>query len=58
MNSGLFWGRGAFTKRPGKIIVEILPAIAPGGDRRAMLAELQERIEQATARLIAESTAR
>ena len=58
VNSGLFWGRRAFTKRPGKIIVEILPAIAPGGDRRAVLAELQERIEQATARLIAESGAR
>lgn len=55
VNSGLFWQRRAFTKRPGKIIVEILPAIAPGGDRRAVLAELQERIEQATARLIAES---
>jgi 1-acyl-sn-glycerol-3-phosphate acyltransferase len=55
LNSGLFWGRRAFTKRPGKIIVEILPAIPPGGDRRAVLAELQERIEQATARLIAES---
>jgi 1-acyl-sn-glycerol-3-phosphate acyltransferase len=55
VNSGLFWGRRAFTKRPGRIVVEVLPAIAPGGDRRAMLAELQERIEQATARLVAES---
>lgn len=58
LNSGLYWGRRAFTKRPGKIIVEILPAIAPGGDRRAMLAELEQRIEQATARLVAESGAR
>jgi len=58
LNSGLFWGRRAFTKRPGTIIVEILPAIAPGGDRRAVLAELQARIEQATARLVAESSAR
>jgi 1-acyl-sn-glycerol-3-phosphate acyltransferase len=58
VNSGLFWGRRAFTKRPGKIIVEILPAIAPGGDRRAVLTELAARIEQATARLIAESGAR
>jgi 1-acyl-sn-glycerol-3-phosphate acyltransferase len=56
LNSGLFWGRRAFTKRPGKIIVEILPAIAPGGDRRAVLAELEMRIEQAAARLIAESS--
>jgi 1-acyl-sn-glycerol-3-phosphate acyltransferase len=57
LNSGMFWGRRAFTKRPGKIIVEILPAIAPGGDRRAMLAELETRIEDATARLVAESSA-
>jgi 1-acyl-sn-glycerol-3-phosphate acyltransferase len=55
LNSGLFWGRRAFTRRPGKIIVEILPAIAPGGDRRAVLAELEARVEQATARLVAES---
>jgi 1-acyl-sn-glycerol-3-phosphate acyltransferase len=58
VNSGLFWGRRAFTKRPGTIIVEILPPIAPGGDRRAVLAELQARIEEATARLVAESGAR
>lgn len=58
VNSGLFWGRRAFTKRPGIIIVEILPAIAPGGERRTVLAELEQRIEQATARLIAESSAR
>jgi hypothetical protein len=35
-----------------------LPAIAPGGDRRAVLAELEARIEQATARLVAESGGR
>ena len=55
VNSGLYWGRRAFTRRPGRIVVEILPAIAPGGDRRAVLIELERRIEQATARLIAES---
>ena len=57
LNSGLFWRRRAFTKRPGKIVVEILPAIPPGGERRAVLAELENRIEQATARLVAESRA-
>jgi 1-acyl-sn-glycerol-3-phosphate acyltransferase len=54
VNSGLFWQRRAFTKRPGKIIVEILPAIAPGSERRAALRKLQQQIEQATARLVAE----
>jgi len=55
VNSGLFWGRRAFRKRPGRIVVEILPPIAPGGERRATLAELEARIEGATARLVAEA---
>lgn len=54
VNSGLFWGRRAFLKRPGRIVVEILPPIPPGGDRRAVLAELEARIEEATARLVSE----
>jgi 1-acyl-sn-glycerol-3-phosphate acyltransferase len=58
VNSGLFWGRRAFLKRPGRIVVEILPAIAPGGERRAVLAKLEARIEVATARLVAESRGR
>ncbi len=53
VDSGLFWGRRSFWKRPGRITVEILPAIAPGGERRAVLAELERRIETATARLVA-----
>jgi 1-acyl-sn-glycerol-3-phosphate acyltransferase len=53
VNSGLFWGRRAFLKRPGRITVEILPAIPPGLDRREALQELERRIEDATARLVA-----
>jgi 1-acyl-sn-glycerol-3-phosphate acyltransferase len=53
VNSGLYWGRRHFLKRPGRITVEILPAIAPGGERRAVMAELENRIETATARLVA-----
>jgi 1-acyl-sn-glycerol-3-phosphate acyltransferase len=53
VNSGLFWGRRAFLKRPGRIIVEILPPIPPGLDRRAALAELERRIETATDALVA-----
>jgi 1-acyl-sn-glycerol-3-phosphate acyltransferase len=52
VNSGVFWRRRAFLKRPGRITVEILPAIAPGGNRRAVLQQLQERIETATANLV------
>lgn len=53
VNSGLFWGRRRFLRRPGRITVEILPPIAPGGERRRVLAELEARIETATARLVA-----
>ncbi len=55
LNSGLFWGRHSFLKRPGRILVEFLPAIEPGLDRRHVMVELERRIEQATAMLVAES---
>ena len=55
LNSGLFWGRQSFLKRPGCILVEFLPAIEPGLDRRHLMAELERRIEQATTMLVAES---
>jgi 1-acyl-sn-glycerol-3-phosphate acyltransferase len=53
LNSGLFWGRRRFLKRPGRITVEILPPIPPGRDRRSAVAELEDRMEAATARLVA-----
>src|SRR5882672_11355808 len=52
LNSGLFWGRRQFIKRPGVIDVEVLPAIPPGLGRDAFMATLRERIEGATARLV------
>lgn len=51
VNSGLFWGRRAFMKRRGRIVLEFLDPIAPGWPRRRLMAELEERIEQATAAL-------
>lgn len=53
LNSGLFWGRRSFTKRPGTITLEFLPAIAPGLSRKAFLAELQNRLDTASDRLAA-----
>jgi 1-acyl-sn-glycerol-3-phosphate acyltransferase len=58
VNSGLYWGRRSFLKRPGTIIVEILPPIPPGGERRQVMDELERRIEGATARLVAEARGR
>src|SRR5882724_3340203 len=42
LNSGLFWGRRSFIKRPGTIVLEILPALPPGLDRKAFMAQLEQ----------------
>jgi len=55
LNSGVFWGRRKFIKWPGVIDVEILPAIPPGLDRETFMTTLRERIEGATARLVAQA---
>jgi 1-acyl-sn-glycerol-3-phosphate acyltransferase len=54
LNSGLFWPRRSFRRYPGTILVEILDPIAPGLDRQAFAARLQQSIEEVTARLVAE----
>jgi 1-acyl-sn-glycerol-3-phosphate acyltransferase len=51
VNSGLFWGRRSFGKRPGHITLTFLPPIAPGLPRRQVMVELEDRIESATAAL-------
>ncbi len=55
LNSGVFWGRRSFIKRPGRIVVEILPQIAPGLPRQDFAAKLERQIETATRRLEAEA---
>lgn len=55
LNSGLFWARRSFIKRPGTIVLEILPEIPPGRERSEFLQELESRIEAATTRLEAEA---
>jgi 1-acyl-sn-glycerol-3-phosphate acyltransferase len=55
LNSGLYWGRRSFAKRSGTILVEFLEPIQPGLERKAFMAELEQRIETATDRLIAEA---
>lgn len=57
LNSGLFWRRRSWLRHPGKVLVEILDPIPPGLDKNVFFERLQDSIETATARLIAESTA-
>ena len=58
LNSGLFWGRNSFLRRPGVITLEFLPAIAPGMNRKLLMGELETRIETATRALEAEALQR
>jgi 1-acyl-sn-glycerol-3-phosphate acyltransferase len=57
-NSGLFWSRRSFVKRPGRIVVQFLEPIEPGLDRKAFMAELRRRLEGAADRLIEEAGVR
>jgi 1-acyl-sn-glycerol-3-phosphate acyltransferase len=52
LDSGLFWT--GFIKKPGKIVVEFLPAIPAGLKRAEFMATLEERIETGTMKLLAE----
>ena len=57
LNAGLFWPRRSFIKRPGVVLVEFLPVIPAGLEKSAFMACLQDAIETATDRLMAESIA-
>ncbi len=55
LNSGLFWtGPMGFIKKPGRVVLEFLEPILPGLKRNAFMQILQERIEAATDRLVAQ----
>jgi 1-acyl-sn-glycerol-3-phosphate acyltransferase len=58
VNTGLFWRRRGFLRRPGIAVIEYLPVIAPGLDPTAFSERLQSTIETACARLNAEAVDR
>ena len=57
LNSGLFWPRRRFIRRPGTIVVEFLEPLAPGLPRAHFFETVQDRIEAASQRLLAEGQA-
>jgi 1-acyl-sn-glycerol-3-phosphate acyltransferase len=57
LNSGLYWPRRKFLRRPGTIRMEIMPPIPPGLGKAAFHARLQETIETASDRLLAQGRA-
>ena len=52
LNSGKFWGRNSFWKRPGKITVKIMPAIPPGLPSDEVFEKLQTQIETESDKLL------
>ena len=55
LNSGLFWPRRSFHRYPGTIVVEILDPIPPGLPKAEFLKRLEQAIETASNRLLAEA---
>jgi len=51
LNSGKFWGRNEFLKKPGKIIVHFLPPIEKGLSKKEFMHRLETTIESACAEL-------
>jgi 1-acyl-sn-glycerol-3-phosphate acyltransferase len=55
LNTGVFWPRRSFLRRPGTMVIEILDPIAPGLARDAFLDEVKAAIEAGCERLLAEA---
>jgi len=51
VNSGLFWGRHTFLRKPGTIILRCLPPIQAGFSKKEFIAELETRIEKESLKL-------
>ncbi len=52
LNSGLFWRRRSYLRKPGTIVLRFLPEIPPGLDRKVFMARLETEIEAAQAELV------
>ena len=54
-NSGYFWPKNAFLKKPGKVIFQILPPIPPGLPSNEVMTRLVEQIETTSNQLVQEA---
>ena len=57
LNSGLFWPRRSFVRRPGTVVIEFLPPLKPGLDKRHFMTAIENAIEPATNALVARALA-
>ncbi len=54
LNSGLYWPRRRFLRKPGTIVISFLEPIPPGLPRKSFQPRLEAAIEDETAKLVAE----
>ncbi len=54
-NVGVFWPRRGVMRKPGLAVLEFLPPIEPGLDRRDVLARLERQVETASNNLMEEA---
>ncbi|HEX8665373.1 MAG TPA: lysophospholipid acyltransferase family protein [Beijerinckiaceae bacterium] len=54
LNTGVFWPRRSFLRRPGTMVIEVLDPIPPGLPREAFFEEVKAAIESACDCLLAE----
>ena len=57
LNSGLFWPRRGFLRRPGRVVIEFLAPIPADADKQKFMRTLKHRIEAATEKLVNEAIA-
>lgn len=55
LNTGYFWPRSGWLKRPGRVVFEFLPAIEHGMERSALLAKLEHDLEERSNALLQEA---
>lgn len=55
LNSGVFWGRNKFFKKPGTVVFEFLPAIPAGLPPLQVMQQIETQIEAASDRLVVEA---
>lgn len=51
LNTGVFWPKGSFIKKPGNYVIEFLPIIEPGLSKEQFMQTLKHNIEDASSNL-------
>ncbi len=55
LNTGAFWPRSGWMKKPGKVVFEFLPAIQPGKGVAETMKELEDTLEKTSNKLLPSS---